>query len=685
MRKAVGLRWAVVAAGAMLLVIAAACAAEKEIVEVEKQVVVEKEVVKEVPVEKIVEKEVVTEVPVERVVVKEVPVEKIVKEVVEKVVIQRVEVPVEKVVVVEKEVPKVVTEEKVVIEERVVVKEIIKEIVLQPTVVDLAPERKNPRGQLVWAARAVNDIYGGFPSVVIGVPTKSFSVTETLFMPGDTGPAEPMVAEDWTFSDDMGSVVVDIRQGIPFHRDFGELTAEDVAWSFNDAIPKFTPESVADGGGSWNAMIDVPLEVVDTYKVKITFATFDPRWDTWFFGQDGLSATPVSKNAFDTKGRDWNLDNVIGTGPFQLKEWVRGDRYVFEALPSHWRKTAEVQLVRVQAVPDEAVRQAVIETGEADVTEVATALIPGLVEKGVAIGNRNVGRQYSIHWSGNLWETHHLRTGELLDVQTDCSLPHIGCPSLGDEHMERARKVRFALAISIDRDLINEAVVAGLGVRNDLGFFPVDNPNWNDKWLYQYDPEMAEKLLDEAGYPRAIETVRGEKRAAGIRMTLPLVGRNPGSADAKVADAVVGFWADIGIDVDYRKLLYQVFRPRLVDKTFTSPWIGGGPPATRSNTPWDWPRGPQWTSLGRGGKSAVNEIPKVGELLEKALSEFDRAERIKLNNELADYMHFWALQTGVVSIPTLIVYNPRSIAEWKMPKGVSRPSCCVENIVLPKD
>ena len=79
MSKAVGLRWVVVMAGAMLLILAVACGTEPEIVEVPVEVVVEKEVVKEVPVEVVVEKEVVKEVPVETVMVKEVPVEKIVK------------------------------------------------------------------------------------------------------------------------------------------------------------------------------------------------------------------------------------------------------------------------------------------------------------------------------------------------------------------------------------------------------------------------------------------------------------------------------------------------------------------------------------------------------------------------------------------------------------------------------
>ena len=127
MGKAFGLRWAVVIAGAMLLALVGACSAEPEIVEVDRIVEVEKEVVKEVPVQVVVEKEVVKEVPVETVMVKEVPVDRIVEKVVEveKEVVK--EVPVE--VVVEKEVVKTVEVEKPVIVRQEVVKEVEVEVV----------------------------------------------------------------------------------------------------------------------------------------------------------------------------------------------------------------------------------------------------------------------------------------------------------------------------------------------------------------------------------------------------------------------------------------------------------------------------------------------------------------------------------------------------------------------------
>ena len=142
MHKALGFRWAVWAvAGAMLLVLAAACAADKEVVTVVKEVVVEKEVVKEVPVEVVVEK----------VVIKEVPVEKIVTEVVTKEVIKTVEVPVEKIVV--KETVKIVEVEKpVIVTERVVV-EVEKQVLVEVS-------GRQPSGEVKVALASLSPFVG---------------------------------------------------------------------------------------------------------------------------------------------------------------------------------------------------------------------------------------------------------------------------------------------------------------------------------------------------------------------------------------------------------------------------------------------------------------------------------------------------------------------------------------------
>jgi hypothetical protein len=121
------------------------------------------------------------------------------------------------------------------------------------------------------------------------------SVVETLFKPThEGGAATPLLAKSWVM--DAGStpkyVDVTIVPGIQFHGGFGELTADDMVWNINDTNPNLSETlgtgeiSITDGSGTWAGFLGSnAAEKIDTYTVRIAWEAFDPRWDTWFFGQ----------------------------------------------------------------------------------------------------------------------------------------------------------------------------------------------------------------------------------------------------------------------------------------------------------------------------------------------------------------------------------------------------------------
>jgi hypothetical protein len=82
--------------------------------------------------------------------------------------------------------------------------------------------------------------------------------------------------------------------------------------------------------------------------------------------------------------------------------------------------------------------------------------------------------------------------------------------------------------------------------------------------------------------------------------------------------------------------------------------------------PWDWPRGLAQSTLTRGGFSNGFETPIIAQSYLKTAAEPDPKKRIQLQNELIDYLHYWALQPASVNIPILYVLNPKAIKEWKM-------------------
>jgi ABC-type transport system substrate-binding protein len=72
------------------------------------------------------------------------------------------------------------------------------------------------------------------------------------------------------------------------------------------------------------------------------------------------------------------------------------------------------------------------------------------------------------------------------------------------------------------------------------------------------------------------------------------------------------------------------------------------------------------TSITRGGFGCHMEIPEVLDIYRKVLKEPDLLKRVELNNQMADFLWQWMPKTGVVDVLTYIIYNPKSVAEWKM-------------------
>ena len=416
--------------------------------------------------------------------------------------------------------------------------------------------------------------------------------------------------------------------------------------------------------------------------IEINWEAFDPRWDTWFFGQDGLGAGIVSKNAFETEGQEWNQDHLIGTGPFELTSWKRGDRSVYTAVDNHWRKTPDVTSITRIAVPDETVRLAQLATGDADIADVGISNVAEAQRVGMVAKGSGAARMVTMMFAGNLWETNHPTTGDELEIVTYThDLPWLGNPHKPDDgnnpagmdDMEQARLVRQALAMSVDRDLVNEAALGGLGWPVHIPYFDINNKNWDDKWKIEYDPEGAEALLDQAGFPRGDD---------GVRFSMPMFAWPIGHFYGEIGDNVAIFWEDIGVKTDVLHYEYAVFRPTLVGRSATQAWTDTGPLENYASTPWDWPRGIQMSALARGGKSHGLENPESTANYQNVAAEASLEGRIALNNEYADFIRHWLPGFGIVASPSLLVYNPNSIDSWDMELGLRQASNSPEYIKL---
>ena len=670
--------------GASLAVaLAMACSSDPEIIT--KEVVVEKEVVKtvEVPGQTVV-KEVVKTV--------EVPGQTVVKEVV-----KTVEVP-GQTVVVEKEVVKTVeVPGQTVVVEKEVVKTV--ELIVTPTpVVKPAPVPVNvpaSKGAVGTMTFAITDVAPGvgLGSAQVDDDFHYYGVAEVTFMASKENPVEPMLATGWALEGDFSGGTITLRQDVRFQSpgfaggaDFGYMSAEDLAYTINDGNGAINTTSIHWQAGDFGATFGAnPLVAVDATTVSFKFATkadgtpaFDPRWNANLMNEAGQAFNIQSTAVRDQMGEDWMRDNpLISTGPLQIVSWVQDDKGVLEKVPyDHWRKNSQVDRITFIEVEEESTKVAMLSTGEIDGSEISVKSAFSLLDGGFASGGNGGATQEGVFFPGNLWETHNALSGEPLDTAAVYmrELPWIGDPNKPGDR-DQAKLVRNALARAFDRDLINQVFLNGIGWPVHVEYFSTRNPRWQSKWEYPYDPAEAERLLEEAGFPR---------RANGVRFEMPLyIGPDAGGPTGipgEMGEAIAGFWTEIGIDVPVLKYSYSAYRPGVVARATTVPWLTSCDEGQES-IPWDWPKGAPITSLTRGGFSCGYEVPFVVEKWFETAALSDAVARSKINDEVAQYLFEEALGIGVVTVPAFITYNPSSIASWEMRPALFVGVTAYENIV----
>ena len=116
-----------------------------------------------------------------------------------------------------------------------------------------------PSGSLTAALKTVGTPIGTPGLCVPGCANEKYfySAFDTILQWHVDGKVVPAVAESWELASDLSSFTWHIRPGIPFHtggaggggKDWGEVTAEDVAFSFDQVNSNTNPESVHDVAG----------------------------------------------------------------------------------------------------------------------------------------------------------------------------------------------------------------------------------------------------------------------------------------------------------------------------------------------------------------------------------------------------------------------------------------------------
>ncbi len=220
-------------------------------------------------------------------------------------------------------------------------------------------------GTLVWAR------YGDADSLDPHRTTTTLSwqvfdqIYDTLLAFDDNGDVVPNLAKEWTVSDDGLEATFVLNEGIACH-DGTPFDANDVKYTAERATSDDNPSVTS---GAWGPISSV--DVVDPQTVKFTFS--EP-----FGAFISFMADPFSSQICDSAedlGDDFGVSAAVGTGPWQLVSWTKGDAIVLEKNEAYQNFGRPIenagapyldQLV-IRQIPESQTRLAGLQTGEIQV------------------------------------------------------------------------------------------------------------------------------------------------------------------------------------------------------------------------------------------------------------------------------------------------------------------------------
>lgn len=439
---------------------------------------------------------------------------------------------------------------------------------------------------------------------------------ETRLVPGLATAWRAVDDTTWEFS---------LRKGVRFH-DGSTFDARDVESSVRRAA------DLAQKGGQFASFVRAiaSVQIVDSHTIRFRTATPHavlPR------DLNSIFIVPRSTAAASTE--EFNAGKAtIGTGPFRLQSFARGDRVELVRNDAYWGERPRWERVTLRILPQDAPRLAALLAGDVDAIENIPTSDAGRLERDKRV---HVERKVS-------WRTLFLH----LDQHSDAA------PGVTDRNGKplasnpfKDPRVRAALSLAIDRKALVERVMESMALpAANLVSPPVFGHDPGLK-VPAYDPQLARKLLAQAGYPD------------GFRLVLA-APNNRYINDEQIAQAVAQMWSRIGITpVRVDAMPVATYFTKARNGEFGVALLGWGsfggdlalrallatPSAEKGTGTWNW---------GRYSNSQVDR------LVDQALGSVDQSRRealareamgIAMRDHAAILLHHqqasWAMRVGL--------------------------------------
>lgn len=456
----------------------------------------------------------------------------------------------------------------------------------------------------------------GFPTNAI----LSTNIFETGWRASTTGEMEPWLIKKWSISPDSLTWTLRLQEGVPFHKGWGQFTAEDLKWNIENMM--------AEGTINQNVSLfrevyvkDGYIRVVDDHTLEVNTGkkpSFALPWTMWSFGSSqGLNVT--SKKYHDTVGEQKATLEGIGTGPWEFVEFRTGELFRMKAVLGHWRKTPNFAELVLLEIPEVSTRVANFQAGQLDSMPLNPESLPAV---------ENVSGVKFMRFPGAAMVWLNIHGQNYIDRKgvppRDTSLPWVSSnPDPSSAEWERARKVREAMSIAINREALVNSLLLGEGKPAHIIWWQGHDARlgYLKDLKYEYNVDRARRLLAEAGY--------GAGFAFEVDMALTLM---PVPAIREAGEAVCVMWEKINIRCKQQILPMTSFRPNFVNRT------GRGVNTHGVGTTQEPSRTYNSVVNSKGLINYGMEHPKLDEMVARVMDTFDTEQRWERLRELAKWI-----------------------------------------------
>ncbi len=192
------------------------------------------------------------------------------------------------------------------------------------------------------------------------------AVMEGLFRYSADGKLEPQLAETYTVAPDGLTIDFTLRKGVMWQRGYGELTMDDVKYSYERFLVTEPKPAYAD---DWSSLDHV--EIVDKYTGKLVFKK--PQATLWTSVLPMTSGLIVSKKFYEEAGPDKVKNDVVGTGPYIFSSWTPKQQITLTRNPDYWGAKPYYDEIDLVPVDDDKAAEVALQAGELDFSSISLA------------------------------------------------------------------------------------------------------------------------------------------------------------------------------------------------------------------------------------------------------------------------------------------------------------------------